>query len=68
MLQALQDGPIACSIWSHAPGFHEYDSFDIYASRTNDTKHGPRGVHYRIPHLGAGTQVLALGVYIFDVT
>ena len=37
MLQALQDGPIACSIWSHAPGFHEYDSFDIYASPTNDT-------------------------------
>ena len=34
MLQALQDGPIACSIWS---GFHEHDSFDIFASPTNDT-------------------------------
>lgn len=37
MIQALQDGPIACSIWCHAPGFHEYNSFDIFSSPVNNT-------------------------------
>ena len=37
MIQALQDGPIACSVNSKAPGFHEYNDFSIYKSPVNNT-------------------------------
>ena len=38
MMQALQDGPIACSINAKDEGFQKLNSFEIYSSTNNVTK------------------------------
>ena len=37
MIQALQDGPIACSIYAKDQGFQDLRSFEVYSSPINDT-------------------------------